>query len=166
MTAEALARFDRQLANSGARPLDALQQLAEDAVGTVIFSVTAIDIAAGVARRAQSSHPAEYPVSGTKPIVRNGFFTAVEAGQVYSAATPEAMLADFPDLDTIHALGCGSVMNLPVILDGRLVATVNLLAPAGHFTPDRVASAAALLAVPAKAAVLMAGLAPAAPDVG
>lgn len=159
MTAEALARFDAALSAPGARPLDALQRLAEEAVGTVIFSVTAIDMAAGVARRAQTSHPAEYPVSGTKPIIRNGFFTAVEAGRVYSAATPEAMVGDFPDLDTIQALGCGSVMNLPVMLDGRLVATVNLLAPAGHFSPDRVAVAAALLAVPAKAAVLMAGLA-------
>jgi hypothetical protein len=38
------------------------------AVGGRLFTVTVLDSADGLARRACTSHPVEYPVSGTKPL--------------------------------------------------------------------------------------------------
>ena len=61
----------------------------------------------------------------------------------------------FPDHAIIGALGCGAVLNLPVVIADRLAATVNLLDVEGHFTPARIA-AAADLALPALAAVALA----------
>ena len=66
----------------------------------------------------------------------------------FVANTIEDIAEVFPDHATIASLGCGSVLNLPVVLGGELVATVNLLDEAGHYAPDRVAAAEERLAVP------------------
>jgi hypothetical protein len=62
----------------------------------------------------------------------------------------------FPDHQLIGFLGCGSVVNLPVLRAGQLVATVNLLDAEGHYTPERVERVAAELTLPAMATLLMA----------
>jgi hypothetical protein len=56
----------------------------------------------------------------------------------------------FPDFELIASLGWGSVMNRPVVLQGKLVTTVNMLDAQHHYTPERVVAAEALLAIPAK----------------
>lgn len=129
----------------------ALEDLARAAVGHRLFTVMLVDMTAGLARRAYSNHPAEYPVSGTKPIHRDAWFDIVH-GQKRSfvANSIEDIAEVFPDHATIASLGCGSVLNLPVVLEGDLVATINLLDVAGHYTPQRVASAEAELAIPAR----------------
>ncbi len=149
----ALARFDAALAR-GDNAFAALHALAEDSVGVRLFSVTMIDHRAGEARRVYTSDPENYPLSGTKPLVLNGFLSRMLAGQTYWAASPEAMQDDFPDLETIRRLGCGSVVNLPVMLAGALRATVNLLDAPGHFDAITAEWTAAVLSLPAKAAVL------------
>jgi hypothetical protein len=59
-------------------------------------------------------------------------------------------LAKAPDHTLIASLGCGSVLNVPVVLEGDLVATINLLHSAGFYIPERVARAEAELAIPAR----------------
>ena len=110
-----------------------------------------VDMPAGLARRAYSNHPAEYPVSGTKPIHRDAWFDIVH-GQKRSfvANSIEDIAKVFPDHAAIAELGCGSVINLPVVLEGDLVATINLLDAAGFYTPERVARAETQLAIPAR----------------
>ena len=61
----------------------------------------------------------------------------------------------FPDADTIAALGCGSVLNLPVMQAGQVIGTLNLLEAPGHFTPPVVARAQGLLTLPAMACFLL-----------
>ncbi|MDB5473386.1 MAG: hypothetical protein JWP99_689, partial [Devosia sp.] len=56
----------------------------------------------------------------------------------------------FPDYPLIASLGCGSVINLPVLLEDDLVATINILDKEGHFTPERVTAAEERLAIPAR----------------
>jgi hypothetical protein len=149
------AGFDAALAAPGdaAAPLAALHALARDGVGVTLFTVTLIDLAAELARRAYTSHPQDYPVSGTKPLIRSAWFEAVAAGRPFRANALADMLADFPDHATIAALGCGAVINLPVILGGELVATVNLLDAEGRYPAAAGTRAARLLSLPGKAAV-------------
>jgi hypothetical protein len=110
-----------------------------------------VDMTAGLARRTYSNRPAEYPVSGSKPIHRDAWFDIVHGQRrSFVANTIEDIAEVFPDHALIASLGCGSVLNLPVVLEGDLVATINLLDIAGHYTPERVASAAAELAIPAR----------------
>lgn len=124
-----------------------------------LFTVTVHDPDAALARRAYTSHPVEYPVSGTKPVTRDPWHAVViEGRKSFVANTPEGYSGLFPDHAVIAALGCGSVINVPVIRDdGAVVATVNLLDRAGYFTPDKVAEAEA--AVTAGRAALLRAIA-------
>lgn len=129
----------------------ALERLAGDVAGHMLFTVMTVDMAAGLARRAYSNHPAEYPVSGTKPIHRDRWFEIVHGERRSFVANTIADIAEvFPDHALIASLGCGSVLNLPIVLEDDLVATINLLDVAGHYTPERVAAAEARLAIPAQ----------------
>ena len=129
----------------------ALQELSRQVPGHILFTVMTVDMAAGLARRAYSSHPHEYPVSGTKPIQPNAWFDIVHGEKrSFVANTIEDIAKVFPDHELIASLGCGSVYNLPVVLKGELVATINMLAAPHHYTPARVAAAESLLAVPAR----------------
>ena len=50
-----------------------------------------------------------------------------------------ADIADlYPDYELIDSLGCQSAMNLPIVVGGKLAATVNLLEAEGHYTDERV----------------------------
>lgn len=129
----------------------ALQAFSAAVVGHRLFTVMTVDMNAGLARRAYTDHPAEYPVSGTKPIVRNRWFDIVHREKrSFVANTLGEIAVVFPDHELIASLGCGSVLNLPLIVRNELVATINLLDAEGHYTEERVAAAQSLLPVPAK----------------
>ena len=129
----------------------ALEDLAAAVVGHRLFTVMTVDMDAELARRTYSNRPVEYPVSGTKPIHRDAWFDIVHGQrQSFVANTIDDIALVFPDYPLIASLGCESVLNLPVVLDGDLVATINLLDVADHYTAARVASAEAELAVPAR----------------
>jgi GAF domain-containing protein len=116
------------------------------ALGTRLFTITALDDSAGLARRVYTSHPVEYPVSGTKPLTRDGWHAATIVGrQTFVANTPPEFAKYFFDHELIVSLGLGSCINVPVQDGGPVLGTVNLLAEAGHFTPDRLAAYQALV---------------------
>jgi hypothetical protein len=73
---------------------------------------------------------------------------------VYVANSIEAMRGDFPDLDLIVSLGCGSAINMPIVAGGEMLGSVNLLHQEGWYTPDRV-EAVKLLVAPAIACFLI-----------
>src|SRR5687767_1173352 len=106
----------------------ALHRLAEALVGVRLFTVMTVDRAAGLARRAYTSDPVSYPATGTKPIEMNPWFEVVVGRHEMFVANTLADIAKvFGDHELIGSLGCGSVVNLPVLRAGALVATVNLL---------------------------------------
>ncbi|MBE2277046.1 MAG: GAF domain-containing protein [Rhodobacteraceae bacterium] len=117
------------------------------ALGIRLFTVTTHDHAAGLARRSYTSHPAEYPVQGTKPLTRDAWYDqCIVRLEPFVANTPEGFRAQFFDHALIESLGLGSAVNLPVIgREGRVVATVNLLAEAGHFSAERLAAYVGIL---------------------
>ena len=119
---------------------NALQTLYAGTVGFKLFTVMTVDLAKEVARRAYSSDVEAYPVSGTKPITHDQWFDIVSRQQRSFVANTIADIASvFPDHEKIWSLGCGSVVNLPLILDGKLVATINILDAEHHYTPTCVA---------------------------
>lgn len=137
----------------------ALETLTRSMPGHLLFTVMTVDMEAGLARRAYTSHPAEYPVSGTKPIERNSWFDIVHgARKSFVANTIDEIAAVFPDHALIASLGCGSVFNYPVVLGNDLVATVNMLAAPGHYTQALVAEAETLLRLPASLCCALAAL--------
>ena len=73
----------------------------------------------------------------------------------FVANTIEEIAEVFPDHETIRSLGCGSVINLPVVIADQLAGTLNLLDEEHYYTAERDEAAKAL-SLPAKAAFLAA----------
>lgn len=123
------------------------------ALGTLLFTVTVQDEVAGVARRSYTSHPVEYPVSGTKPLTRDGWYDFCIGGrQTFVANTTPEFAKYFFDHALITSLGLGSCINIPVFEgEGPILGTVNILAEEGHFTPEKLAAYEALVARDRKA---------------
>lgn len=125
----------------------ALHAEAQTRAGARLFTVTVQDDAAGVVRRAYSSHPADYPVSGTKPVQDDGFSQQVLVeGRAFVANSLAEFSHLFPDHALIDSLGCQATLNIPVICGGHVLGTVNILDAGGHFTPARIAVLTGLVA--------------------
>jgi hypothetical protein len=155
---EAVARFDAAIATAkGAdAAFAALQALVQATVGAKLFTYMTVDMEAEVARRAYTSDPANYPTSGTKPIRYDSWFDIVHKQRQYFVANTIADIAKvFPDYELIDSLGCQSVVNLPVVIGGKLVGTVNMLDVDGYYTPERVQMIREIIAVPAKLAAMV-----------
>ena len=89
--------------------------------------------------------PVAYPVSGTKPMQDDAWSRQVIGAQkIFVANSIEDIALVFSDHPLILSLGCASVINVPVVVAGRVIGTVNCLDAAGHYTPARVTAAAAL----------------------
>ena len=117
-------------------------------LGTVLFTITRLDPAAGVVWRDDTSHPTEYPAQGTKPLEKDAWYVAcIGTQKTFIANTPEGFSAHFFDHELITSMGLGSVINIPVADDaGEVRLTVNLLAGPGHFSDARVAEYERLVA--------------------
>ncbi len=117
----------------------ALHRLYADTVGVKLFTVTSVDMEHKLARRCYTSHPDDYPVSGTKPIDYNKWFDIVHGQRrTFVANTIKDIAAVFPDHEKIWSLGCGSVVNLPAVIAGELAATINLLDQEHFYTKEKV----------------------------
>jgi hypothetical protein len=156
-TAEALRAFDRALARATRPegPFDALLALTRATVGARLFTIMTVDMQRMLARRAYTSDPENYPASGTKPVEMNRWFEMVHGRrEIFVANTLIEIARVFPDHALIGSLGCGSVVNLPIVLGDQLAGTMNALDREHHYTPERVATIATHLSLPAKAALL------------
>lgn len=135
----------------------ALQHAMADAIGHRLFTIMRHDPTAGRNRRAYSSDPRAYPVSGYKPVNWDHPWTrrVLVDGQAWIGRDAGDIAWAYPDHDKIAGMGLASAMNLPVRWAGRMLGTVNLLHGAGHFTEADAATGAvfAALAVPALLAI-------------
>lgn len=156
----ALAAFDTTIAGAtnAEQAFSALQALTRATVGAKLFTFMSVDMENGLARRAFTSDPENYPASGTKPIHYDDWFEVVHKQRQYFVANTITDIAKvFGDHELINSLGCQSVVNMPVILRGELVGTVNMLDVEGYYTPERVQVIRDVLSVPAKLAAAIAG---------
>ena len=112
-----------------------------------------------VARRNYSNMPEAYPVSGEKPRNLTKWSEQVEvAKQIFVANSIDEIAEVFPDYELIQSLGCESCMNIPIVVQDKVIGTLNCLHEAGHYTPQRVAAAEELKHAGALAFLLIAHL--------
>lgn len=120
----------------------ALEVLCQACVGHRLFSCSAFHLSSaedGVAARVYTSDPVNYPVSGVKNIVTNRWTKQVILGREPFVANSVDGFSDvFPDHQLIATLGLGSVVNLPVILRGKFIGTINMLHKTGYYTKPRL----------------------------
>ena len=140
--------FTKAVAEDGAQPeatFAALWQLTRDVVGVKLFTVMTHDGKKGVASRIFSNMPDAYPVSGTKPAnVTDWSRQVIEKKQTFVANDIEGIREVFDDHELIQSLGCESVINVPIVVGGEVLGTINCLHEAGFYTNDKVEAAEAL----------------------
>lgn len=125
--------------------LACLDRLLARHVGHKLFTVLQYRHADALAVRLYSSRPDVYPASGAKRIGGAPALTRMfETGKAQLAPDAAAVRADFLDASSIFALGCESVLNLPVMHRGLLLGQINLLHDANHFQPHHVEFASTL----------------------
>ena len=154
----ALAGYERTVATTPGAHVAwaALQALARELIGAKLFTIMTVDMEKEVAARVHSSDPVSYPVSGTKPIRYDSWFEVVHKQRQPFIANTIAEIADvFPDHELIWSLGCGSVVNLPIEIGGKMVGTVNCLDEEHHYEDARLSRLHNLL-IPAKLSYMLA----------
>jgi GAF domain-containing protein len=101
--------------------------------------------------RIYSSDPASYPIGGSKDKAGTSWGKQVlHERRIFIGEGVEAIRESFDDHATIQALGLGSVINIPVVVQDTCLGTLNLLMRAETVEPSMVrwAQMAGLLAAP------------------
>ncbi len=129
-----------------------LDRMLAETVGHKLFTALLYRPADGVADRLYSSAPDRFPARGSKalddaPTMRR----VLTSGMPYIGRDASDIARDFPDHEKIFALGCASIVNMPVRWNGQVLGQINLLHEAGHFHDGHlpVVEAMAQLVVPA-----------------
>lgn len=122
-------------------------------IGHKLFTVMVLDHDRGVAERTYTNQPDAYPVHGCKPFgdLKDWGKHVLEGGQPFIGNDRDIIRKHFPDSGVIESLGCGAVINLPILYDGHVLGTLNLLHEEGYYQEAdlEVAAPFAQLAIPA-----------------
>lgn len=112
----------------------ALDRAFAEILGHKLFTILLFHADTGDSERFYSNQPEAYPVGGRKPLNPTFWTRQVLEGQKpYLGRSYDDIRAVFFDHELIRSLGCESVLNLPVVLDGRTLGTINLLHEAGWY---------------------------------
>ena len=140
--------FVEAVAAAGGQPdraYAALEQLVKDIVGVKLFTIMTSDTTDKLSERIYSSMPDVYPVSGTKPYNETEWSEiTLNRKETFVANTIEDIAKVFDDHELILSLGCQSVINVPIIVDGEVIGTLNCLHDRDYYTRDRIRAADAL----------------------
>lgn len=121
-------------------------------IGHKLFTVLLHHAGAGESERRYTNQPAAYPVGGRKPVTASPWTERLFVErQPYIGRSAEDIRTVFFDHELISSLGCASVLNVPVVWNGRTLGTINLLHEAAWYeeTDVSVAQVFAALATPA-----------------
>lgn len=118
---------------------------AQAQIGATLFTASVVSKDGNSMVRVYSTHPHEYPVGGTKALAGDMSpiweKTVLEDQQPFLGVDKEAVRACFSDSALIESLGCGSIVNVPVVSHGQTVGSMNLLAPEGSYDEESVVAA-------------------------
>ena len=132
LLAEALRAPDQPLA-----VCRALEALSREAIGHRLFTVMRFDSARSGVQRIYSNMPAVYPAGGRKQKKATAWADHVLGDmKVYRGTNPADIRSAFDDHETILGLGLGSVLNIPIVFNGRCQGTMNLLHQGGWYRPE------------------------------
>lgn len=135
---------------------DWLAKLSDQLIGAKLFTVMANEPNEGLSERLYTNMPDAYPVSGTKPYNRTYWSqVTLEQQRTFVANTIEDIAEVFDDYKLIQSLGCESVINVPIVVGGEVIGTINCLHDKNHYSAERV-EAAKQLVVPGAICLLLA----------
>jgi hypothetical protein len=120
-----------------------VEAAARQRVGVRLFTVLAWDDGRGALHRVHTSHPVQYPTSGEKIFSREAPWIrqVVVEQQPYLGMDRTAVASVFGDHELIASLGCGAVINVPVVDGDLTLGVLNLLDAEGAYGEGSVAAA-------------------------
>ena len=123
----AVARAMRSPASPEAA-LTALDAAMGATIGHKLFTCLLHHPAARESERRYTNQPAAYPVGGRKPVPDSAWARRLFVErEPYIGYTADDIREVFFDHELIASLGCASVLNVPVVHDGRTLGVLNLL---------------------------------------
>lgn len=122
---------------------DALFEVVDRALGELVghklFTILYVSPDAQEVIRMYSNQPEAYPVSGAKKMGPTPWGDLViTRGQPYIGNDADDIKWAFFDHELIATLGCESVLNVPVVIEGTTVGTLNLLHEAGWYRDTHI----------------------------
>ena len=111
-------------------------------VGSRLFTVLQWLPNAHTLRRVASNHPHEYPIGAEKSLeVSGGWLDAVIGERrTFLGAHDADVAAVFADIELIRSLGCGSVINAPIMSNDSVVGVLAILDADGAYDTTSVAT--------------------------
>lgn len=116
-----------------------IHEAAKSEVGVLLFTMSALagrgdDL--GMAR-VYTSHPDVYPVGDIKTFAGDTnpvwLKQVIEGQEAFLGADTDAVRAFFFDYETIESLGCGAIVNVPVVSKGQTIGSMNFLDAEGAY---------------------------------
>lgn len=144
---EDFAKALAQIQNQPTLTYEALYALTNELIGVKLFTLTELDSERKEARRIYSNMPEAYPLLGIKQVTEDAWSRQVLVQhQTFVANSIEDIAQVFSDFELIRSLGCESALNIPIVVGGQILGTINCLHDAGHYTPERFVRSHALKA--------------------
>jgi hypothetical protein len=115
----------------------ALEAVSSEVVGHRLFTIMRFVADRSEVERVHSSMPSVYPVGGRKKKAETAWTDHVlHDMKVFRGTTPDDIRAAFDDHQTILGLGLGSIINVPIVFEGRCLGTMNLSHQAGWYRAE------------------------------
>ena len=101
--------------------------------------MTVIDRSTKYVERVYSNNKKIYPLLGTKPIPKNVWTRKVIIEKKeFLASNFNEIKKLFFDYEIIHSLGCGSIINIPILNNKKILGTLNVLHKEKYYTKKSV----------------------------
>ncbi|MCU4180441.1 GAF domain-containing protein [Bosea sp. BH3] len=127
--AELVAKAEPKVAYS------AIDALVQKVWGHKLLTVLAYRAETVEVERLYSSNETAYPVGGRKPKQGTAWGAHVlEKGEFHISHNAEDIKATFFDHELIASLGASGMINIPLLVSGRCVGTLNISNVAGFFS--------------------------------
>lgn len=122
--------------------LHEVERITAETIGHGLFTVMLLHRGAMQVQRIHSSRPDVYPVGGRKEKRDTAWGRQVlDRAEPFLGVSAADIRAHFEDHETIANLGLASILNMPVLYDGRVLGTMNLLHAAGYYGEEDIPSA-------------------------
>ena len=112
-----------------------IDKIVNSLIGHKLITFTVIDEKLKFCERVYSNNNKIYPILGQKKMPKNIWSTKVlKNKQHFICKSKQEIKKIFFDYEIIFSLGCGSIINLLILFQGRPIGTVNILNKENHYS--------------------------------
>ena len=108
-------------------------------VGHKLFTLMVVDKSGKYVERVYSNNKKIYPLLGTKPIPKNAWTKRVIINKKeFLGSNFNQIKKLFFDYKIIKSLGCGSIINIPIINNKNVLGTLNILHKENYYNKKSI----------------------------